>query len=226
MATPQKLKRKENWSRAEQEVLRNAYFDENYAIDSKFCPGITHCDKDKSWKIIVERVNAQGVCVRTLDECKKTLSDIKTDVKRRERRRRQMTALTGGGPPPKLDAWEEKMIQLIGDSAIGGFAGVDTFALNTSSPSPIKTAECALPVESGQTTSNKVSPSLPLGTAMVQKSNTRMTTLPLVGENSNSDKGAVNIERLLMKQNELLNEILQQQKITNDLMINFYTLKQ
>ncbi|WAR12687.1 hypothetical protein MAR_026867 [Mya arenaria] len=55
MATPQKFKRKENWSRAEHEMLR---------------------------------LNAQGVCIRTLDEFNKKLTNIKMDVKRR----RQMAA--------------------------------------------------------------------------------------------------------------------------------------
>ncbi|WAR23799.1 hypothetical protein MAR_037468 [Mya arenaria] len=46
MATPQKFKRKENWSRAEHEMLR---------------------------------LNAQGVCIRTLDEFNKKLTNIKMD---------------------------------------------------------------------------------------------------------------------------------------------------
>ncbi|XP_052806534.1 uncharacterized protein LOC128235777 [Mya arenaria] len=66
---------------------------------------------------------------RTIEECTKKISDIKTDVKRRERRRRQLSSLTGVGPAPKLEDWDDKMINLIGDSAIGGFAGVDTFLI-------------------------------------------------------------------------------------------------
>ncbi|XP_052786064.1 nuclear apoptosis-inducing factor 1-like [Mya arenaria] len=129
-----KQRHKVNWSRAEQDMLKESYFELTSTLDNKFCPGLTHVDKDRAWKEIVERVNAQGVCERTLDECKKKISDIKTDVKRRERRRRQLSNVTGGGPAPKLEDWEDKMINLIGDSAIGGFAGVDTFLMKSKWP--------------------------------------------------------------------------------------------
>ncbi|WAR03507.1 hypothetical protein MAR_010065 [Mya arenaria] len=95
VATPQKLKRNENWSRAEHEVVRNSFFDKFHSVESKFSPGITSIDKDKSWEKIEERVDAQGVCITTLDERIKKLSHIKTDVERS-----QMAGLTGREPPP------------------------------------------------------------------------------------------------------------------------------
>ncbi|XP_053403228.1 uncharacterized protein LOC128558325 [Mercenaria mercenaria] len=59
-----------------------------------------------------------------------------------------MAATTGGGPPPMLEDWEDKMVQIIGESAIGWFCGVDTFKLSSgsnSSTKPVNSATSVLP---------------------------------------------------------------------------------
>ncbi|XP_053374170.1 uncharacterized protein LOC128556683 [Mercenaria mercenaria] len=102
-------KRKENWTRAEGEALKSAYFERASIVDGRLGPKLRAVDKERCWREIEDSVNAQGTCIRTMEECKKKLSDIKTDVKKKERRRRQMAATTGGGPPPMLEDWEDKV---------------------------------------------------------------------------------------------------------------------
>ena len=60
--------------------------------------------------ILITRINAQSQVIRTIDEIKKKLSDMKSTLKRRERERRQLMQQTGGGPPPTLNEWDEKVI--------------------------------------------------------------------------------------------------------------------
>ncbi|WAR11378.1 hypothetical protein MAR_025558, partial [Mya arenaria] len=49
------------------------------AMPLKASPTITHVDEEKSWKRNEKRLNAKGVCIRTLDEFNKKLTNIKMD---------------------------------------------------------------------------------------------------------------------------------------------------
>ncbi|XP_053374171.1 uncharacterized protein LOC128546824 [Mercenaria mercenaria] len=66
----------------------------------------------------------------------------------KERKEGRQMAATTVVDPPMLEDWEDKMVQIVGESAIGGFCGVDTFKLSSginSSTKPVNSATSVLP---------------------------------------------------------------------------------
>jgi len=56
MATaPATKKRKENWTRAEQEALINKFIEHGDTLSMKLCPGLTSARKDSLWVEILDK---------------------------------------------------------------------------------------------------------------------------------------------------------------------------
>nr|XP_034315500.1 uncharacterized protein LOC117685280 [Crassostrea gigas] len=92
--------------------------------------------KTMAWESVTEKVNAVSLqCTRGVVEVKKKWQDMQSAVKKKEAQRRKNLTQTGGGTSqlPMLKPWEEKILQLIPQSAISGIEdGVDTSEVRSS----------------------------------------------------------------------------------------------
>ncbi|KAF4115262.1 hypothetical protein G5714_002751 [Onychostoma macrolepis] len=75
-----------------------------------------------------EAVSAVANSLRDVDGVKKKWADLKSAVKKKGAERSREQKMTGGGSPSIiLDAFEEKVLSVIGDTAVTGIkSGVDT----------------------------------------------------------------------------------------------------
>ncbi|KAH3794384.1 hypothetical protein DPMN_147917 [Dreissena polymorpha] len=80
----------------------------------------------------INAINSQSLTQRSVEEVKKKLSDIKTDVRQQEIKRLKEARATGGGPAiadPK--DWQEKLLSALPKVSIKGFPGIDNFKVQT-----------------------------------------------------------------------------------------------
>ncbi|XP_065922843.1 myb/SANT-like DNA-binding domain-containing protein 4 [Magallana gigas] len=131
-----KKQRKANFSDVEVEVLVDAVGTSYKVLYGKFSPCLTNNMKTMAWESVTEKVNAVSLqCTRGVVEVKKKWQDMQSAVKKKEAQRRKNLTQTGGGPSqlPMLKPWEEKILQLIPQSAISGIEdGVDTSEVRSS----------------------------------------------------------------------------------------------
>uniref|UniRef100_A0A8W8IH39 Myb/SANT-like DNA-binding domain-containing protein n=1 Tax=Magallana gigas TaxID=29159 RepID=A0A8W8IH39_MAGGI len=131
-----KKQRKANFSDVEVEVLVDAVGTSYKVLYGKFSPCLTNNMKTMAWESVTEKVNAVSLqCTRGEVEVKKKWQDMQSAVKKKEAQRRKNLTQTGGGPSqlPMLKPWEEKILQLIPQSAISGIEdGVDTSEVRSS----------------------------------------------------------------------------------------------
>ncbi|XP_052819103.1 uncharacterized protein LOC128244972 [Mya arenaria] len=222
-SSTKKARRKENWCQEEAEILRKSYVEFSSELGGNL--SLTSAVKQKTWKCIQERVNSQGIgpCKRSIEDCKRKL---KTDFKRRQRRSRQRAAIKSGGPKPPKEECDDMMINSIGDSATDGFPIIDTFEFRTSESSsrePSYSAEPDQPFSHNIAETIKVMTEcvLPLASMQIESLIGDQSTTPTDNRDERFSEipSTSNLERLLQHQNELLEQILHQQKMKNDILL-------
>ncbi|XP_045194611.2 myb/SANT-like DNA-binding domain-containing protein 4 [Mercenaria mercenaria] len=129
MAEQQKKKRRANFSIEELNVLTEEVSCNKRILFEKFSDTVTNEKKGKCWREIVVKVNAVSCTERTMDEIRKKWSDWSSSVKVKASKFKTACNKTGGGKleSPKLTELEEKVISIIGPTAVDGIVGgVDT----------------------------------------------------------------------------------------------------
>ncbi|VDI78535.1 Hypothetical predicted protein [Mytilus galloprovincialis] len=93
-----------------------------------FSPDVTNQKKHEFWKVIIEEVNAFGVCMRSETEVRNKYRNICRGAKEKFTNNRKEMNKTGGGPPTtQLTIAEENKINAMRDSAsFIGVGGLET----------------------------------------------------------------------------------------------------
>ena len=89
-------KRSMNWSEDQLQVLATRYVESKAVLDSKFTSNITSQLKRSKWISIADEVSSLGP-ERTVDQCKKKMSDTKSSSKSKAARINNSFSRTGGG---------------------------------------------------------------------------------------------------------------------------------
>ena len=121
------LKRRQNFSKSELEMLTVEVERHKEVLFSKLNNSVTKSAKDRLWQVIADRVNGvqDGVC-RTAEEVRKKWSNVASDFKKREALQRREYKKTGGGPAAEgsyRTPIDEKLAGVVGETAIAGIEG-------------------------------------------------------------------------------------------------------
>jgi hypothetical protein len=121
-------KRSKNFSKQELEVLVEEVVSRQRMLMGKLDNVVTADNKKRAWAKVAQSVSAVGETERDAIAIKKKWADVKSLVKKKAAERTRETRKTGGGTSSvKLDALEEKILGMIGESLVGGVqGGVDT----------------------------------------------------------------------------------------------------
>ena len=121
-------KRSKNFSKQELEVLVEEVVSRQRMLMGKLDNVVTADNKKRAWAKVAQSVSAVGETERDAIAIKKKWEDVKSLVKKKAAERARETSKTGGGTSSvKLDALEEKILGMIGESLVGGVqGGVDT----------------------------------------------------------------------------------------------------
>ena len=121
-------KRSKNFSKQELEVLVEEVVSRQRILMGKLDNVVTADNKKRAWAKVAQSVSAVGETERDAIAIKKKWADVKSLVKKKAAERTRETRKTGGGTSSvKLDALEEKILGMIGESLVGGVqGGVDT----------------------------------------------------------------------------------------------------
>ncbi|ROL47357.1 Myb/SANT-like DNA-binding domain-containing protein 4 [Anabarilius grahami] len=114
-------KRNKNFTRQELEVLVEEISTRKKVLLGKLDNNISMHNKRHAWERVAEAVSAVTNSARDADGVRKKWADLKSAVKNKQK-------VTGGGSPSIiLDAFEEKILSVIGDAAVTGVkSGMDT----------------------------------------------------------------------------------------------------
>ncbi|KAH3713195.1 hypothetical protein DPMN_072981 [Dreissena polymorpha] len=125
-------KRKMNWSANEINALVDGFVEYQEVLEGKLSNQLTSKVKLELYENLTESINSQSLTQRSVEEVKKKLSDIKTDVRQLERKRLREARATGGGPAiADLKDWQEKLLSALPKVSIEGFPGIDNFKVQT-----------------------------------------------------------------------------------------------
>ena len=122
-------KRSKNFSKQELELLVEEVVSRRKILMGKLDNVVTADNKKRAWAKVAQSVSAVGETERDAIAIKKKWEDVKSLVKKKAAERARETRKTGGGTssPVKLDTLEEKILDMIGESLVGGVqGGVDT----------------------------------------------------------------------------------------------------
>ncbi|ROL44255.1 Myb/SANT-like DNA-binding domain-containing protein 4 [Anabarilius grahami] len=121
-------KRNKNFTRQELEVLVEEIIARKKVLLGRLDNSISMHNKRHAWERVAEAVSAVANSVWDADGVKKKWADLKSAVKKKGAERSREQKMTGGGSPSIiLDAFEEKILSVIGDAAVTGIkSGVDT----------------------------------------------------------------------------------------------------
>ena len=121
-------KRSKYFSKQELEVLVEEVVSRQRILMGKLDNVVTADNKKRAWAKVAQSVSAVGETERDAIAIKKKWADVKSLVKKKAAERARETRKTGGGTSSvKLDALEEKILGMIGESLVGGVqGGVDT----------------------------------------------------------------------------------------------------
>ncbi|XP_058619708.1 nuclear apoptosis-inducing factor 1-like [Onychostoma macrolepis] len=121
-------KRNKNFTRQEMEVLIEEISARKKVLLGRLDNSISMQSKRRAWERVAEAVSAVANSLRDVDGVKKKWADLKSAVKKKGAERSREQKMTGGGSPSIiLDAFEEKVLSVIGDTAVTGIkSGVDT----------------------------------------------------------------------------------------------------
>ncbi|KAF4104863.1 hypothetical protein G5714_014194 [Onychostoma macrolepis] len=121
-------KRNKNFTRQEMGVLIEEISARKKVLLGRLDNSISMQSKRHAWERVAEAVSAVANSLRDVDGVKKKWADLKSAVKKKGAERSREQKMTGGGSPSIiLDAFEEKVLSVIGDTAVTGIkSGVDT----------------------------------------------------------------------------------------------------
>ena len=126
MADPSaKRNRKANFTAAESAVILEEAEKHLNIIKSKFSNVITNRKKNEVWESIRQKVNALGVCVRTVQEVKDKWRGMVSSAKKEHSKIGKEKKMTGGGRKPgSPNPSTQKIIDLFGeDPSFSGISG-------------------------------------------------------------------------------------------------------
>ena len=110
-------KRSKNFSKQELEVLVEEVVSRQRILMGKLDNVVTADNKKRAWAKVAQSVSAVGETERDAIAIKKKWEDVKSLVKKKAAERARETRKTGGGTSSvKLDALEEKILGMIGES--------------------------------------------------------------------------------------------------------------
>lgn len=117
--------RNANFSRQEVEVLVEEVSTRRELLLGKFNSVTTAAAKKRGWDCVAREVTAVGVMQRDGKAIKKKFTDMKTKAKKKGAARARELRKTGGGQPEKIhiDPVEERMLEVIGETAVEGIVG-------------------------------------------------------------------------------------------------------
>ncbi|XP_041354421.1 nuclear apoptosis-inducing factor 1-like isoform X2 [Gigantopelta aegis] len=164
-------KRRPKFNSLELEALVDAVSIYQNTIYAKFCDFETNSKKHTAWVSVTASVNAVSTVRRSVDEIRRKWRDWSSVIKNKEQRRRRAQNNTeGGNRIITMAPVEEKVVTIIGKTAIEGInCGTDSSAADTScsesmSPSA-HAASCSknacvegMPVECTWTVTNRIPP--------------------------------------------------------------------
>ncbi|XP_062572633.1 myb/SANT-like DNA-binding domain-containing protein 4 [Saccostrea cucullata] len=118
-------KRNPNFSEMELQILLDNVEKNKDIIFSKHSNVVTNISKKRVWEGICEKVNAvSSGHTRTVDELRKKWSTYASDTKNRISSNRKESVKTGGGmAPPELTPLQDKIVGIMGPTAIEGISG-------------------------------------------------------------------------------------------------------
>jgi len=121
----QRQAKRPNFTEAECLALANGVRQFNSIINSPHNSVVTNEAKQAKWKEICQLVNATSMFQRTVRECKRKYSNIKTVAKKGEAHNRKELGKTGGGSATiiKLKPAEEILVSTMHSSSIVGVEG-------------------------------------------------------------------------------------------------------
>ena len=120
-------KRSKNFSKQELEVLVEEVVSRRKILMGKLDNVVTADNKKRAWAKVAQSVSAVGETERDAIAIKKKMGRRKIPQKKAAERARETRKTGGGTSSVKLDALEEKILGMIGESLVGGVqGGVDT----------------------------------------------------------------------------------------------------
>ena len=93
-------KRSANWNSDQAETLIRLYIDNINLFEGKFSDTVSNAAKNAKWAKIADEVSSLGPN-RTVEQCKKKMSDSKSSAKSKATKIHQSEIKTGGGSPCK-----------------------------------------------------------------------------------------------------------------------------
>ncbi|XP_063448126.1 uncharacterized protein LOC134727676 [Mytilus trossulus] len=115
--------RKANFTSIEGNLISSRVTHELELLKGGFSPEVTNQKKNELSKLITEKVNALGVCMRSETEVRNKYRNMCRGAKEKFTNNRMEMGKTGGGPPPtQLTVAEENIVNAMRDSA--SFIGV------------------------------------------------------------------------------------------------------
>ena len=123
--SPAKRARKANFTPAECAIILEAAEQNLNVIKSKFSSTLTNKNKTKVWEEITDKVNALGVCRRTVFEVKEKWRCMVSNAKKEHNKCAVSRKKTGGGKHPESPKGTTvKIIELFEeDPAFSGISG-------------------------------------------------------------------------------------------------------
>ncbi|KAH3804372.1 hypothetical protein DPMN_132656 [Dreissena polymorpha] len=121
-------KRKMHWSANEINALVDGFVEYQEVLEGKLSNQLTSKVKLELYEKLTESINSQSLTQRSVEEVKKKLSDIKTDVRQQERKILREARATRGGPAiADLNDWQEKLLSALPKVSNEGFPRIDNF---------------------------------------------------------------------------------------------------
>lgn len=129
--------RKPNFTKREESTLKDAYLQQKNILDNKFSPSVTKHVKDAAWDAICVAVNAENLdVVRSVDDCKKKLNNIKVIAKSEFSKARKSNAQTGAGVADVVEVDELTEAFATDPSWVGISGGIESTVPKSSPLAP------------------------------------------------------------------------------------------
>ena len=119
------VKRQVNYTQDEIDLLINEVQKRKGILFSSFTNSITNDMMEKEWKIIAQKISAVGSVVRTGKQVRHKWGDLSSRTKGKSISHAKAMRQTGGGinPVPELSETENKLLAVIGTTAVHGVSG-------------------------------------------------------------------------------------------------------
>ncbi len=127
-----KRKRAQNWTRAEEEQLKDSFLLLKAVLECQTLSSDMNRRKKQAWEKVAEEVNAIGGKNRNSEECRKKWSNLKSQTKSKIVAERREHCKTGGGKfnALQLSSFEESVAAAMAEEQLFGISG----AYNSAAP--------------------------------------------------------------------------------------------